>query len=95
MLHLSFSEVAACWKADKRRYVRKSSYAIYSLLCNKYILPVFGEMCSLCEDSIQRFVEDLLQRGYAVKTIKDTLLVLKMIWSRLPRLGGLQKIKQL
>ena len=88
MTHFSFSEVATLWKADKRKYVRKSSYAIYSLLCNKYILPVFGDDRSLSEDSIQGFVDDMLQRGYAVKTVKDTMLVLKMILRHGEKIGA-------
>ena len=79
MTLFSFSEVAALWKADKRKYVRKSSYAIYSLLCNKYILPVFGGMRSVNDDSIQNFADGLLERRYSIKTVKDTMLVFKMI----------------
>ncbi|MBR6346087.1 MAG: site-specific integrase [Bacteroidales bacterium] len=78
-MSLSFSQVAALWKADKLQYVKKSTYAVYSQLCNAYILPAFDRHPLLDEDSIQAFANSLLNDGYAIKTVKDTMLVLKML----------------
>lgn len=88
MSQLSVSQVAALWKADKRQYVKKSTYAIYSRLCNHLILPKLGEMTVLQEPTVQTFANDLLERGYALKTVKDTLLVLKMIHRYGEKLGA-------
>lgn len=79
MSKVTLSEVATAWKAYKRQYVKKSSYSIYALLCNKYILPSLGSATRLDEQSIQSFAADLLSRGFSIKTVRDTMLVLKMI----------------
>lgn len=77
---MTFSQVARLWKEDRRKYVKAASYAVYLQLCNNYILPVFGdESDPLDEERIQKFADDLLSRGFALKTVKDTMLVLKMI----------------
>lgn len=79
MSQLTFSNVASLWKEDKRRYVKTSSYAVYLQLCNHYILPAFGDKSAVDEAEIQAFADALLTEEYTIKTVKDTLLVLKMI----------------
>ena len=88
MSQLSFTQVATLWKADKRQYVKKASYAIYARLCNHLIMPVFGDVLIPNEETIQSFANSLLERGYAPKTVKDTLLVLKMIIQFGEKLGA-------
>ena len=88
MSKLSFSQVATLWKADKRQYVKKASYAIYSHLCNHLILPVFGDIPVPNKETIQSFANSLLERAYAPKTVKDTMLVLKMILHHGEKLGA-------
>lgn len=74
-----FIQIATAWKADKRQWVKPASYAIYSRLCNSLILPAFSDVGPIDEPAVQAFVSGLLARGYAPKTVKDALLVLKMI----------------
>ena len=88
MSQLSFTQVAGLWKADKRQYVKKASYAIYARLCNYLILPDFGHVSIPDESTIQSFANSLLERGYAPKTVKDTMLVLKMIIRYGEKLGA-------
>ena len=88
MTPITFKEVATAWKADKRQYVKNATYAIYTRLCNCLILPVFGDITAPDEKSVQSFANDLLQRGYAIKTVKDTMLVLKMIIRYGEKLGA-------
>lgn len=75
----TFSEVAAAWKADKRQWVKKSTYATYVQLANSHLLPWFGDGHPLEEASIQELANHLLERGLSPKTVRDILLVLKMI----------------
>ena len=75
----SFQEVAAAWKADKRQWVRKSTYATYAQLTNHYILPSFGSGQPIDEASIQAFSNGLLERGLSLKTVQDTLILLREI----------------
>ncbi len=74
-----FSEVAELWKADKRRYVKKSSYAIYLIHLNKHLLPFFGSGSAPSERDIQAFVDQQVLDGKSVSTIHSSLLVLNMI----------------
>lgn len=73
------SEVIALWKADKKQYVKKSSFSAYVLLIENHLLPVFGNKHELEESDVQSFVLQKLESGLSQKTIKDILIVLKMI----------------
>ncbi|MBQ9185984.1 MAG: site-specific integrase [Bacteroidales bacterium] len=86
----TFNQVAALWKEEKRKYVKKSTYSVYLQLCRCCILPSFGSRSSsdINEESIQAFADDLLAKGYAVKTIKDILLVVKMILRHGEKIGA-------
>ncbi len=72
-------EIIDLWKIDKKQYVKKSSYSAYLLLVENHLLPVFGELESIDESDVQAFVLKKLAEGLSQKTIKDILIVLKMI----------------
>jgi cytoskeletal protein RodZ len=72
-------EVIDLWKADKKQYVKKSSYAAYLLLTENHLLPAFGHKLEIEETEVQAFVFQKLDYGLSQKTIKDILIVLKMI----------------
>ena len=74
-----FSKIVALWKEDKKQYVKRSTFAAYTLLIEKHILPSFGEMALVEEQDVQTFVFRKLNEGLSHKTIKDILIVLKMI----------------
>lgn len=73
------SRIIELWKEDKKQYVKKSSYSAYLLLIENHLLPTFGEQTSVDEPEIQKFVFKKLEEGLSQKTIKDILIVLKMI----------------
>jgi len=73
------SEVIGLWKIDKKQYVKKSSFSAYTLLIENHLLPIFGDKCAIEEADVQRFVFQKLETGLSQKTIKDILIVLKMI----------------
>lgn len=73
------SEVIELWKADKKQYVKKSSFAAYMLLVENHILPEFGDKILIEESDVQTFVFKKLDGGLSQKTIKDALVVLKMV----------------
>ena len=75
----NFSHVAALWKADKKQYVKKSSYATYCILIRSHLIPEFGERTDIREEDVQAFVNRKLADGLGRKTIRDILMVLKMI----------------
>ncbi|MBO4634969.1 MAG: site-specific integrase [Bacteroidales bacterium] len=87
-MNLSFSQVAQLWKEEKRLYVKKSSYAVYALLLQRHILPRFGGGAAPEEAAVQAWVNGMLAKGYSIKTVKDCLLVLKMVRRHGARLGA-------
>ncbi len=74
-----FAEIVELWKTDKRQYVKRSSYSAYVLLIENHLLPSFGDKYRIEESDIQIFVFKKLSTGLSQKTVKDILIVLKMI----------------
>ncbi len=72
-------EIALAWKLDKQRYVKQSTYAAYALILENHILPAFGECITLNEKLVQDFVHEKLKTNLSIKTVKDILIVLKMV----------------
>lgn len=79
MTHLTIKEIADAWKNEKRLYVKRSTFATYMLALEHHLLPYFGNMTGLNDTIVQSFVIEKLNAGLSVKTIKDILIVLKMI----------------
>ena len=78
-MEMNFASIAQLWKADKRPYVKKSTYAIYCHLTNKYLIPRFGAETALKGDEVQEWVSQKLADGLSIKTMKDIALILRMI----------------
>ena len=72
-------EIVELWKKDKIHYVKRSTYSAYILLIENHILPTFGNKTGLVEEDVQNFVFTKLNDGLCQKTIKDILIVLKMV----------------
>lgn len=79
MVKKNISEICKLWKEDKKHYVKKSSYASYSLLVENHIKPYFGHLYDIEEEDIQAFIFKKLGEGLSQKTIKDIIIVLKMV----------------
>lgn len=75
----TIKEIALAWKDDKRCYVKRSTFAAYVLILENHILPSFGEYDTLNDSRVQDFVLRKLDSGLCVKTVKDILIVLKMV----------------
>lgn len=79
MSNKSIREIAAAWKESKRQYVKQSTMAAYSLILQNHIIPCFGDSNSLTEREVQEFVLKKLERGLSIKSVKDILIVIKMV----------------
>lgn len=79
MNNKTIREIAVAWKEYKRPYVKQSTMAAYLLILENHLLPAFGENDSLPEQSVQSFVLKKIECGLSVKSIKDILIVLKMV----------------
>lgn len=72
-------EIAGAWKEYKRPYVKQSTMAAYVLILENHILPYFGNDEALHEKAVQAFVLQKIESGMNVKSVKDILIVLKMV----------------
>lgn len=75
----TLGEIAEEWRAYKRRLVKPASLAAYGLMLKNHILPCFGECRALSESGVQEFALRKLDEGLSIKTVKDILIVLKMV----------------
>ena len=75
----TINQITEEWKEEKKKYVKKSTYAAYQLLIQNHIKPYFGDLYEVNEEKVQQFVFDKLDTGLSEKTIRDIIIVLKMI----------------
>lgn len=59
--------------------MKKSTLAAYSLIVETHLQPAFGNLTAVTENDVQDFVLHKLNGGLSQKTIKDMLIVLRMI----------------
>ena len=76
---IEFKRVVELWKADKQQYVKRSTMAAYSLIVSNHLLPAFADCIDITENDVQSFVFNKLDAGLSQKSVKDMLIVLKMI----------------
>ena len=55
------------------------SHLVYCLLLRVHILPTLGEKTDVREEDVQALVNDRLARGLGQKTVKDIVIVTKMV----------------
>ena len=72
-------DIAVMWKDDKKKFVKESTYSAYCLLLTNHIIPFFGNKEEIVEVDVQDFVFRSLEKGLSEKTIKDIIVVIKMI----------------
>ena len=75
----TINQITEEWKEEKKKYVKKSTYAAYQLLIQNHIKPYFGDLYEVNEEKVQQFVFDKLDADLSEKTIRDIIIVLKMI----------------
>lgn len=76
---MKISEIIKLWENDKKLYVKKSTYSAYLLLIENHINPYFSDKEQITEEGVQKFVLTELRKGLSQKSIKDIIIVLKMI----------------
>lgn len=75
----TFEEIAELWLAEKKQYVKRSTYYAYALLVSNHLLPDFPYVRNLTEDRVQAFALAKLTAGLSRNSVRDMLMVLKMI----------------
>jgi transposase len=76
----TIKEIAHEWQLEKKNYVKVSTMATYALTVENHLVPVFGNKNAVTESELQEFVLQKLNDGLSQKTVKDILVVLKMIY---------------
>ena len=76
---MKINEIIELWKKEKILYVKKSTYSAYLLLLENHISPYFGELYDIEEKDVQEFALNKLTSGLSTKTVKDLIIVIKMI----------------
>ena len=79
MSNKTIREIAEAWKEYKRPYVKQSTMAAYALILENHVLPEFGDNDSFHEHDVQAFVLKKIEHGMSAKSVKDILIVLKMV----------------
>lgn len=79
MSNKTIREIAVAWREYKRPYVKQSTMAAYVLILENHVIPCFGDSDSLHEKEVQAFVLQKLEKGLSIKSVKDILIVLKMV----------------
>lgn len=79
MENKTFYEISTEWKLMKQSYVKKTTYSAYNLIIVNHLLPYFKDKTSINEADVQEFAISKLNDGLSSKSIKDILIVLKMI----------------
>lgn len=75
----SFKEIATEWREFKKNYIKRSTYSAYTLIVENHLIPFFGNKTQITEREIQRYALFKHNDGLSSKSIKDTIVVLKMI----------------
>lgn len=76
---MTVEEISTRWKKDKKKFVKLSSYSTYNTLLETHLLPAFGEKMRVSGDDVQDFIVRKLDEGLSTATVKELVLVLKMI----------------
>lgn len=87
----TFREISILWKEEKRKYVKLSTVSVYSIILENHLLSAFGDKTKAIEEvDVQGFVLDKLNVGLSQKTVKDFMIVLKMVYRFGVKLGKLE-----
>jgi integrase len=76
---VTIGDIAKEWIVDKRQYVKQSTISVYALIVENHILPILGGKMELSEDEVQQFALRKINDGLSHKSVKDILVVLKMV----------------
>ena len=87
----TFREISVLWKEEKRKLVKLSTISAYAFILESHLLPTFGECTkAIDENTVQNFVFEKLKAGLNQKTVKDFLIVLKMVYRYGVKIGVME-----
>lgn len=77
---MTLKEVIDLWMPEKKRQVKESTFSAYCLTCSRVLIPAFGEkeVGEIDKIAVRSFAYRELE-SKSPKTVKDILIVLKML----------------
>lgn len=79
MKRIGFKDLAKMWLEEKKKYVKMSTYAVYQLIMDNYLIPYFRDSKDIKSNNVQDFANKEYDIGLSQKFIKDIMVVLNMI----------------
>lgn len=78
---MTYQEAYLEWYDYKKRMVKESTLAAYALMNRNHLAPAFGDedVQNIRRKDVQAFVYEKLDAGLSVKSVRDMLIVLKMV----------------
>lgn len=81
-------DVSALWKQEKKHFVKPASYTTYVNHLDRHILPEFGDKSVISEWEVQHFVLNKLESGLSLSTMRDVIVVFRMLMRYGARIGA-------
>lgn len=75
----TFKTICSEWRKSKAGTVKESSFATYLTCVDRHILPFFGDKISISEGAVKDFIDMKMAEGLKHNTLKELLMVLRMI----------------
>lgn len=91
----AFSRCCDDWLADIKPRVKPATYAKYSTILRRHILPAFGGRTArgITESEVSRFARGLTDGGLAAKTARDILAVLNAVLAYAAKRAGAPPVR--
>ena len=75
----TFEDASVSWIKEKKQYVKISTVCVYQTILQSHLIPYFKNAEKVTEEDVQKFVLEKLNAGLSTKSVKDMVVVIKMI----------------
>ena len=90
---MTFKELSILWIEEKRQFVKRSTISTYSVTLEKHINPYFGHFSTvISEEEVQTFVLHKFALGLKMKSVKDILVIIKMVYRYGIKCGEMENV---
>ena len=76
---VKLNEIVNLWLQNKKQFVKESTYATYRMIIKNHVNSFFEDKVNITEEELQEFVLKKLDGNLSEKTVKDIVIVIKMV----------------
>lgn len=76
---MTLTELYAAWDAEKKKTLKPTSYATYTILLEKHILPRLGGKEAITEEDVETFRQEVVASGISPKSAADCIGILSSV----------------